>query len=184
MKPRDILRYLYYCNYYYRFKKYGKNVVLSRGGVILNPREVSFGNNVFIASGFRISARRLTFGDNVMVGPNLVIECDNHRYDCVGKTMFETRNDKIHGCVNVENDVWVGANVTILQNVSIKEGAVVGACSLVDRDIPPYSLAVGLPARPIKSRFDKEGLLRHLEIVGSKYSFDEIVDMHHEYEIV
>ena len=183
MKVKNILRFLYYYKYYSRFKEYGENVILSRGGIILHPDEITFGNNVFIASGFRISASQLVFGNNIMAGPNLVIETDNHKYDCVGKTMFENSDDKVSGYVTIEDDVWIGANVTILQNVSIGEGSIVGACSLVNKSIPPYSLTVGLPAKPIKPRFKKDDLIKHLEIVGSKYSFDEIMDQYVECKI-
>ena len=55
--------------------------------------------------------------------------------------------------VTIEDGVWVGCNVTILKGVTIGRGAVVGAGSLVTKDIPPYSIAVGNPARVIKSRF-------------------------------
>jgi galactoside O-acetyltransferase len=47
--------------------------------------------------------------------------------------------------------VWIGFNVSVLKGVTIEEGAVIGACSVVTRDIPPYALAVGNPARVIRT---------------------------------
>lgn len=57
----------------------------------------------------------------------------------------------------IGNDVWIGANVSILQGITIGDGAIIGANSLVTKDIPPYSIAVGCPAKIIRKRFtDKQ----------------------------
>lgn len=56
----------------------------------------------------------------------------------------------------IDNDVWLGANVVVMQGVHIGNGAVVGANAVVTHDIPPYAIAVGIPARVIKYRFDEE----------------------------
>lgn len=78
----------------------------------------------------------------------------------------------------IGNDVWIGCNSTILRGVTIGDGAVIGANSLVNKDVPPYAIVVGSPAKIIKYRFDEEiiqGLLKvkwwdyPLEII-SKYA--------------
>jgi serine acetyltransferase len=59
--------------------------------------------------------------------------------------------------------VFIGANVTVLDGVKIADGAIIGAGAVVTKDIPPYAIAVGIPAKVIKYRFDKdiiEGLLK------------------------
>ena len=54
------------------------------------------------------------------------------------------------GPITIENDAWIGTGVIVLSNVIIGEGAIVGAGSLVNRNVPPYTVVVGLPARPIR----------------------------------
>ena len=153
--------------------------MLARGGIIIRPEEISFGENVFISNGFKISANKLSFGNNIMIGPNLMIECTDHKYNMVGKTIYENREDKERGSVKIENDVWIGANVTILKNVVVGEGSVIGACSLVTKDIVPYTINVGVPTKVLKMRFKNSELKNHLDIVGSGYKF---VDLKQKFE--
>lgn len=64
----------------------------------------------------------------------------------------------------IANNVWIGDNVTILPEVTIGDGAVVGAGSVVTKDVPPFSVVAGIPARFIKSRFEKETVEKLLEV--------------------
>lgn len=66
------------------------------------------------------------------------------------------RNDKFDKPLVIGNDVWIGCNATVLRGVSIGDGAVIGANSLVNKDVPPYAIVAGCPARIIKYRFEKE----------------------------
>lgn len=63
----------------------------------------------------------------------------------------------------IGNDVWVGGNVVILEGVTIGDGAIIGAGSVVTKDLPPYSISVGVPARVIRYRFDSETVERLCE---------------------
>lgn len=69
-------------------------------------------------------------------------------------------NDKERDIV-IEEDVWIGANVTILSGAHISRGCVIGACSLVNKEIPPYAVVVGTPAKIIASKFTLEQILEH-----------------------
>lgn len=155
------MRRLYYFNSFRKFKKKGKNLIFSKKGIFIRPEEISFGNNVFISSNFHISARNLIIGNNIMIGPNLVIECDNHIYDKIGETMFQNRHVRNVKGVNIKDDVWIGANVIILPGVTIGEGSIIGAGSVVTKDIPEYSICVGNPCKKVKDRFSKEDLIEH-----------------------
>lgn len=171
----QLLRRIYYLRSFRKFKNAGSNIILSKGGKFIRPEEIVFGDNVFISSGFHISARNLTFGSNIMIGPNLVIECDNHVYNLVGQTMFGMQKLRTGDFVKIEDDVWIGASVTILKNVTVGEGAVIGAGGILTRDAPPYTICVGNPCRPIRARFTPEELDAHLSVVHSKKQPEDIV---------
>ncbi len=66
-------------------------------------------------------------------------------------------------CV-IGNDVWIGCNSTVLRGVSVGNGAVIGANSLVNKDVPPYAIVVGSPARVVKYRFSEELIKTLLEL--------------------
>jgi acetyltransferase-like isoleucine patch superfamily enzyme len=181
---KSLIRRLYYLNSFRKFKSVGSNILLSFGGTIIRPEEITFGNNIFISRGFHISARDLKFGNNIMIGPNLVIECDNHFYDKPGIKMFETQNHRKVGSVKIEDDVWIGANVTILPNTIIREGSIIGAGSIVVKTLPPYTVCVGNPCHPIKARFSLENLNTHLQNISSNYSVDVIKKYWEEYKLI
>lgn len=65
-------------------------------------------------------------------------------------------NMKFDKLLEIGNDVWIGCNVTILRGIKIGNGAIIGANSLVNKDVPPYAIVAGCPARIINYRFDRE----------------------------
>lgn len=171
---KEILRRIYYLRSFLAFKSYGSNILLSKNGTIVRPQEISLGSDIFISERFHISARNLSIGSNVMIGPNLVIECDNHLFDQPGVTMFSTRAEREGGSVIIEDDVWIGANVTILPGSVISEGSIIGAASLVNKALPPYCICFGIPCKPYKPRFSSDELRNHLSLIKSKYDYNTI----------
>lgn len=101
------------------------------------------------------------FGNSVLIAKNVsFLNRDDHRIDVVGKTIWDSpRGDAFK--VVVEDDVWIGHGAIILSGVTIGRGSVVAAGSVVTKDIPPYSIAAGVPARVLKKRFSDEDILRH-----------------------
>ncbi|WP_417872064.1 CatB-related O-acetyltransferase [Winogradskyella sp.] len=71
--------------------------------------------------------------------------------------------------VIIQNDVWIGTNVTILSGVTIGNGAVIGAGSVITKDVQPYSIVAGNPARLIKKRFDEQTIDKLLQIQWWNY---------------
>jgi len=159
-------------------KKYGKDLRIG-GNVNLINDNITIGDNVFIGDRTTIAGIvPVTIGDNVMFGPEVMIRGGDHNFSVVGKPMAEVKTGGINLPIIIEDDVWIGTRVIILKGVKICEGAIVGAGSLVTREVPPYSINVGSPSRPIRCRFSKENLKIHLQKVNSPYSFENIVNIY------
>lgn len=86
--------------------------------------------------------------------------------------------------VIIGNDVWMGYNVCVKEGVTIGDGAIIGAKSLVTRDIPPYAIAVGTPAKVIKYRFTSEQIQKLLEIKWWDKDIDWIKKNAHRFDNV
>lgn len=88
--------------------------------------------------------------------------------------LFDQEESLDDGDIIIKDDVWIGAQATIMSGVTIGQGAVIGAKALVTHDIPPYSIAVGIPAKVIKYRFDKKTIDELLKVDFSKFSYEVI----------
>ena len=93
---------------------------------------------------------KITIGNNVMLAPRVSIYAENHLFDHANITIKEQGVKRMD--VKIEDDCWIASNVVILAGVTIGKGSVVAAGSVVNENIPPYSVAAGVPARVIKSR--------------------------------
>lgn len=96
-------------------------------------------------------------------------------YDLLTPTGFKFSKTK--GDIVIGNDVWIGSGACILSGVTIGDGAVIGARTVVAKDIPPYAIAVGNPARVIKYRFDSETIEKLLKIQWWNWSDEEIKEI-------
>ena len=90
-------------------------------------------------------------GSNVMMGPEVVVYTTKHRFERIDLTMIEQGMEEPQ-TVTIGNDVWIGRRVIILPGVTIGDGCVIGAGAVVTKDIPPFSIAAGVPARVVKKR--------------------------------
>lgn len=115
--------------------------------------QVDYGCNISIGERFYanyncviLDCSSVTIGDRVMLGPGVSIFTATH------ETSIESRRANIEYAapVVIGNDCWIGGNSTILPGVTIGDGCTIGAGSVVTKSIPPYSVAVGTPARVIK----------------------------------
>ncbi len=78
------------------------------------------------------------------------------------------------GDIIIENDVWIGYEAVILAGVTIGDGAVIGTRAVVTKDVPPYTIVGGVPAKPIKRRFSEESISALLEIQWWNWSEERI----------
>ena len=103
-----------------------------------------------------------------MFGPHVTIRGGNHRIDVIGKYMYEVKDKLLKNDEDVIicDDVWIGCNATILKGVTVGKGAVVAAGSIVTKDVEPYSIVGGNPAKNIRYRFSKEEIVQHEKLLG------------------
>lgn len=149
----------------------------STGGIIQYPYNLSgvknfiFGKQVNIGQNSTLYSTRakLIIKGHFISGPGLTIITGDHHY-IVGRYLDDvTDNEKLpenDKDVIIEEDVWCGANVTILKGVRIGRGAIIAAGSVVTKDIPPYSICGGIPAKVIKQKFSPEEILIHEQLLN------------------
>lgn len=114
---------------------------------------ITIGNNVGLNFNVMINADsggKITIGDNVRIGPYTVMRASNHKIDDIDRPIYTQGHEP--GEIIIEEDVWIGAHVTLLPNIKIGRSTVIGAGSVVTSDIPSFSIAAGIPARVIKMR--------------------------------
>ncbi|NUL45342.1 sugar O-acetyltransferase [Cellulosimicrobium funkei] len=109
-------------------------------------KKLKLGKRVFINSGCRFQDQGgVVIGDDCLIGHNAVFATLNHDLDPVRRT------DLLPAPIRLGRKVWLGANVTVLPGVTIGDNAVVGAGSVVTKDVPANTVAVGSPARVVRS---------------------------------
>lgn len=131
------------------FTRCGKNVNIERGAYFgLN---IEIGDNSGIGTNARlVTTGGITIGRNVMMGPDVMIFTQDHEHCDVLRPMAEQGYHVAH--VAIEDDVWIGARVIILAGVRIGRSSVIGAGSVVTRDVPSFSVIAGNPAVVRKRR--------------------------------
>ena len=158
-----------------QMKSVGEKVYFPLKFSISNLENMQIGNDVSLGENFCVlnALADVTIGDHVMFGPGTTIITGNHRIDIMGKYMTQVTNaDKIVNIdgitqnpydapITFEGDNWIGANVTILKGVTMEKGSVVAAGAVVTKDIPPYEIWGGIPARRIGKRFTEEQIVVH-----------------------
>jgi len=120
---------------------------------------------------------KVFIGKYSVIAENFRVISSNHRNDRADiQGKFTVPSDISKGPVYIGNNVWCGDNVTILSGVTIGDGAVIGAGSVVTRDVPPFSVAVGAPAKVIKYRFSKKTIEKLLDISWWHFEHKTIIN--------
>lgn len=162
--------------YSWRFHSWGKKSILARPDLLFNPGLISIGNDVEIRKGARLE----TLGENiktpkieigngtsihfyfhcgafqsVKIGQNVLIAgrvyISDHDHDFSRPDIPPLKAGWVVKPVIIEDEVWIGEGAAILKGVRIGRRAVIGANSVVTRDVPPYTVVGGVPAKVIKT---------------------------------
>lgn len=131
--------------------KIGRRVVFYPGIWIFTGRNLVLGDDVDLAHGVMITTDGgVTIGNRTLVGYGTRILSGNHRIPPQPAQIFGSGHDK--SPISISQDVWIGGNVIILPGVNVGEGAVIAAGSVVTKDVAPWTIVGGVPARTIKVR--------------------------------
>ena len=129
----------------------GKHVNIEQGAVF--SAKVSLGDYSGIGINARINGE-CTIGHHVMMGADVVILTRNHAFDRMDIPMMDQNFEKERPVV-VGNDVWICDRVIILPGITVGDGSILAAGAVVTRDVPPYAIVGGVPARIIRMRNEK-----------------------------
>lgn len=113
-----------------------------------NISTISIGDRVSLNDNVMLNADnggKIIIGNGCMFGPNTVLRASNHKFSLTDKFFCDQGHEA--GIIFIGNNVWFGSNVVVLPNVSIGNNVVIGAGSVVTKDIPSCSLAYGIPAK-------------------------------------
>ena len=113
---------------------------------------LDMGEDAALSPGVTVDASGglIRIGKQVAIGPGTVLRAANHCFDSLEKPIM--LQGHLYGEIVIEDDVWIAANCTITPGTRIGHGAVVGAGAVVTRDVEPYAIVGGVPARVIGSR--------------------------------
>ncbi|ALG91976.1 MAG: acyltransferase [Confluentimicrobium sp.] len=158
--PRAYLHALKLINYYnyshvapLRRMKLGSGARISPNAVFSNPERIEAGRSMILGARCHLWAGprtgRIVIGDNVLFGPDVMVTAAGYRFNDGAPVTAQAMDE---ADVVIGNDVWLATRVIILPGARIGDGAIIGAGAIVTGAIPPFSIAVGAPARVIGTR--------------------------------
>lgn len=150
----------------------GKNVILHKPALCSNPGNLYMYDNTSIMKNWTLisDTGKFIMKEKSIAAPNLTVITGNHNRlvghtleDCIANRLADIEKDVV-----VEEEVWLGANVTILPGVTIGRGTTVAAGSVVTKDLPPYTLCAGIPAQVKKRYWTDEQIAEHEKLIYNK----------------
>lgn len=147
------------------FHRHGRGIIFDPDG-FYTYKSIDIGDNVSINRNaiFMATKSRIVIGNKVMFGYNVTVIGGNHNTSVVGQFMGDVQDKMPENDQDVvfEDDIWVSSGVIILKGVRVGRGSIVAAGAVVNKDVLPYSVVGGVPAKKISMRFeDPETIIRH-----------------------
>lgn len=147
------------------FRRYGNHFIFDPGGYY-SFKNIEVGDDVSIGTGAVLLASdsKIVIGNKVLLGPNVMIIGGDHNTSVPGRFVYDVieKRPEDDQDVMIEDDVWIGSGAIILKGVRLGRGSVVAAGAVVTREVLPYTIVGGVPARIISMRFrNVETILAH-----------------------
>lgn len=145
---------------------------LSKDAEIITPLQVDYGYNVYIGeatfinhNAYFMDGALISIGSHCYIGPNCGMYTAQH------PLLYQERNQGYEKAtkITIEDNVWIGADVTILPGVTIGKGSVIGAKSNVTKSIPPFAIAAGNPCKVIRYLNESDSIVQ--EMKGEEKNF-------------
>lgn len=166
--------------------------------IALSPDTINMrgriGAYTYLRTQCRLASRLKSIGRYCSIAPNVTIGDSNHPMDWLSTNPFQYGNSHLFDVFHkgqefdflkftsnrklvtvIGHDVWIGSNVIILQDVNIGHGAIVAAGSIVTRDVPPYAIVAGVPAKIIRYRFPDQTIEKLLTLQWWNYQADTLI---------
>lgn len=162
-----------------KFGYFGKGASLAIPADLKNPK------NIYLHDFARIGCRStiMTMGDSKFImkrgcltAEGLVVATSNH-HQRIGEFLSGGNEDNLYRDIIVEEDVWMGINVTLLSGAHIGRGGIVGAGAVIRNFTPPYAVVVGNPAKVVKFKWSIDEIMKHESLLypeGERFSREEL----------
>lgn len=134
----------------YRFRQVGHDCRLDRS-LFVYPGRVTLGNRCYLGRYCYLDGD-ITIGDHTMLASSVAVVGGDHAFDRLGVLMIDSGREHWKA-THIGSDVWIGHGAIVLNGVTIGDGAIVAAGSVVSRDVPAGVIVAGNPARVIRARF-------------------------------
>lgn len=126
------------------------------------------GKDIYIGFDCHIGAD-LFIENKVLIASRVSFVGGDHQYDLVGEFIKDTGRDNFQQII-IENDVWIGHGVIVMHGVTIGEGSIIAAGSVVTKDVTPYAIYAGVPAKKIRYRFcSLEDAIAHSSVINGEF---------------
>ncbi|WP_411953119.1 CatB-related O-acetyltransferase [Aeromonas caviae] len=159
----ELFRFVYMFLFRFRYGLYNVSLKAKIERPLYISHDFILGEYSYINRNAFIGAR-VTCGKYVMFGPSVTIAGGDHTFQNVNMPMYFSGRDVIKN-TEIGTDVWIGAGSFIKAGVKIGDGAIVGMGSVVTKDVIPFSIVAGNPAKIIRMRFDEEQIKKHIYTV-------------------